>query len=460
MPWQEISPGHWQRPIGENERMIKWIGDRGHLQGQEHWSITATGTLTFSHPLEQHDLVSRLRRAWAIFRFGHPSIAATSGVDTLDYVVPTPVTLEQWTEETFHVILDPDSKVSDLIANIRPTPYVVGYYFIESNQMVLHMAHWRTDGVGALQLLNAFFAAIAADTDHASVQWGTEPARLTPSIEDVLELPLEPTPEIKAATTDCLASFGKIPGSVGLPYQGDIATSPRGTRGVRYSFSELASASILAACKAQGLRLLSAIHASLAIINLKLGVNQSIGDRGHYTSTMRFNLRPYLKSPFNSPQYASALYTGGFFSLVNPDVSWKEAAAQYEALYANGLSRYFLSARREYAIKALGMMTQNAGSTLIRSEIDISSIDDTENIVAQVHYGRAEPKGSRLELAVEDINIGVECLTRENYLFCWVFRGEIKFHLVYNEAFYSSIFMERTLEALVQNLQRALGIEN
>ncbi|GAW16639.1 hypothetical protein ANO14919_060740 [Xylariales sp. No.14919] len=463
MPWQEISPGRWQRPIGENERMIKWIGDRGHLHGQEHWSVTATGTLTFSRPLEQPDLVSRLRRAWASLRFTHPSIAATPNVDTLDYIVPDSTALGEWTKETFHVIRDPGSNVNNLIANIKPAPHVVGYYFLESSQMVLHTAHWRTDGVGAFQLLNTFFAAIAADEDPASIEWGNEFARLTPSIEDVLELPSEPSTEIKAAAADCLASFGKVPGSVGLPYRGDPTTRPGGTRGVRYSLSDLASTSVLAACKAQGLRLLSAIHASLAISNLELGMsnsNQSDGGRGHYTSTMRFNLRPYLGPPFDSPQYASALYTGGYFSSVPPGVSWHEAAAQYETLYANGLSRDFLLARREYAVKALGMMTRNSGSTLTRSEIDISSIDDAGNLVTPVHYCRVGPKEDTLELAVEDISLGVECLTRESYLFCWVFRGKITFHLVYNEVFYSSAFMERTLEALVRNLKTALEVED
>ncbi|KAI1314103.1 hypothetical protein F5Y03DRAFT_402335 [Xylaria venustula] len=462
MPWHEVSPRHWTRSIGENERMIKWIGDRGHIQGQEHWSITATGTLAFSCLPEQRDLVSRLRRAWASFRFAHPSIAATASIGTLDYVVPTSEALEEWNKETFRVILDPDSNVDDLVANLRPTPYVVGYYFLESNQMVLHMAHWRADGTGALQLLNAFFAAVAADEDHAAIQWGREITRLTPSIEDVLELPSEPTTEIKAAAAGCLASFSKVPGSVGLPYYGDITTKPRGTRGIRYSFSDSANASVLAACASKGLRLLSAIHASLAIVNLELGAsssNQSIGEQGHYTSTMRFNLRLYLKPPYNSPQYAAALYTGGFFSSLDPGASWQEAAAQYEALYANGLSREFLSARREYAIKALGMMAQNAASGPIRSEIDISYIDAVESLVSPAHYGSVGPKGGTLELAVEDISIGVECLTRESYLFCWAFRGKITFHLVYNEAFYSSIFMERALEALALNLKAALEIE-
>ena len=55
MPWSKASPGHYQRPIGENEKFIKAIGDRAHAAGREHWSITSKGSFKLTEPLKAVD---------------------------------------------------------------------------------------------------------------------------------------------------------------------------------------------------------------------------------------------------------------------------------------------------------------------------------------------------------------------------------------------------------------------
>lgn len=462
MSWRQISPAHWQRLVGENERMIKWIGERGHPMGREQWSITAVATFAFSRHLDDDVSFSRLGRAWAILRFTHPSIAATASTNTLDYRVPDLAMLHDWIGDTLHVISDLDANASDLIAALKPSPNVNGYFLPHAEQFIIHIAHWRTDGFGALQLLNAFFEALAADLDPATTVWGEEPARLSPCIEEVLELPVEPTDEIRVATAECLATVTHVAGSVGLPYRGDNTTKPAGTRGARRSLSVAASASILAACEARGLKPLSAVHASLAATNFKFAsggssASEPVGKR-HYTSTMRFSLRPYLRAPFNTAQHASALYTGGYFAAVEADASWRENAEQYDGLYSASLSRRFLLARRQYATQALDGMIRSAGSGgPVRSEIDISSVDDAEKLVVPVHHCRNTDRDEgALELEVKDISLGVECLVRETYLFFWIYRGKIEFNLVYNEAFYDASYMETILDALENSLKSEL----
>ncbi|KAI1386658.1 uncharacterized protein F4822DRAFT_323317 [Hypoxylon trugodes] len=456
MPWSEISPGHWQRPIGENEAMIKWIGDRAHPTGREHWSVRAIGGFDLSGSLDDVDISSRLRKAWMLFRFQHPSIASTASTNSLDYIVPDAEALERWTDETLHVISEPGITADDLVANLKPSPYVTGYFIAHPKQFILHTAHWRTDGPGILQLLNAFFEAFVSELDPATVPWGNEPVRLAPSVEEVLELPQEPTPEIQAATAECLKSGALVAGSIGLPYHNDASIKPQGTRGVRRTLSKSITDSVLDACKARNLTPLSAAHASLAAANF-VGCTSSPSEMGHYTSNMRFSLRPYLKEPFNSAQYASALYTGSYMAKVPPNNSWLENAEQYNTMYNAGLNHEFLIARRQFATQILAFLKRAGELGPPRSEIDISSVDDAEKLVQRIHRSGTQGGGS---LKVKDISLGIECLAKESYLFFWTFAGKIELNLIFNEAFYDRDFMERIMEEIERSLKRELEVEN
>ncbi|KAK3376227.1 hypothetical protein B0T24DRAFT_699523 [Lasiosphaeria ovina] len=454
MAWKSISVSHWQRPLGENERMIKWIGDRALPAGREHWSVTAVGTFTVSsgsEPLTSAELASRLRQAWALLRFQHPSIAAVAGPDTLDYFVPDAVALTQWTDETL-TVLATDKSASDVIACLKPSPYATGYFLPQTSQFVLHTSHWRTDGYGILHLLNAFFGAVASsDTDTTTLAWGDETARLAPTIEHVLGLPAQPTAAITAETAACLATGRHIANSVGLPPKATATanTKPSGTRSVRHSIPADTTSALLAACRAHNMLPLAAAHAALAAANLATSP-----DGTHYTSTMRFSLRAHLPPPYDGAAGAAGLYTGGYMARADRGEPWAALAAMFDGLYRAGVSDGFVQARREYAVQALRVvseMSQGAGPA--RSEVDMSSVEGVDGIVAARH-------GSK-EVCVEvrDVSLGVECLAREAYLFYWIFRGKMEFNLVYNEAFYEELFMEEFLDVLVGELKKGLGVE-
>ncbi|KAL2015579.1 hypothetical protein VTK56DRAFT_5212 [Thermocarpiscus australiensis] len=507
MSWAQVSssPICWQRPLGENERMIKWIGDRGHPIGREHWSVTAIGSFALRSDAgatteETGSLLlslTTLRKAWMLLRFQHPSIAATASEDTVDYVVPDRTALAQWAGETMKAVSSPGITADDLVATLRPSPYTVGFFFPRTQQVVLHTAHWLTDGYGILHLLNAFFDALACvlsagpDMDPAAaLAWGDEHARLAPAVEELLGIPRTPTPAICAAAAECLATTALAAGSVGLPWRRAAQQQPGGTRGVRRSLAEPATKSVLAACEARGLRLRAAVHASLAAANFLAAEKKSPateedqqhqlaegGGACYYTSTMRFSLRPYIPVLSHaSSQHAAGLYTGGYFARVSGGQTWQDHASQYEAMYAAGLSSRFLLARRQYAVEALSrFQTAAAAGTRQppRSEIDISTVDDAEELVAparriilpNVYQEGGEPSdsdrgtdGKGVLLEVRDVCLGVECLSLETYLFFWTFRGRIEFHLVYNEAFYEAAYMAEILRIVERVLLKELHV--
>jgi hypothetical protein len=160
IPWSEICPAKVQRAIGENEAFIKLIGEQGDPLGRKHWAISSIAVFTPTGSLTKEDLPSLCLKAWQILRFNYPSITARVVDDkTIEYMVPDTAALKQWAAETFHVVKD--KTVDDLIPDLKPGPYATLTYLPKSNEIPSHMAHWRTDGVGVLLLINTFFNLIA-----------------------------------------------------------------------------------------------------------------------------------------------------------------------------------------------------------------------------------------------------------------------------------------------------------
>ncbi|CAI7668956.1 unnamed protein product [Penicillium manginii] len=441
--WVEKKPGLWQRPIGENEKFIKFIGDRSHLIGREHWSITSGAKFTLNTGWNISELSRNSFDAWCKVRFYHPSIACTAEADILSYQTGSNDSVFSWANETFKVH-DSDVTAEDVIANLRPSRYMTAH---------LLPAHWRTDGYGALQLVHAFLNSLCevVSGNQKEIQWGEEWRRLTPSIEEVLDIPVTATPKILEATRECMKTLAHARGAVGVAFTGDKQAAPAGTRSTRFCLTETETSAVAAACTERNISLTSAVHASCAILT---HMQASPDDRDkHYTSTMRFTLRPHLLPPYSGPGFAAALYTAGYMFPVPASKSWIENARAYEREYRTGITQDFLQCRRQYAEEVLGLLKRGVPpADPPPSEVDISSVGDAEALVAP----RFTNDGTVLE--VQDLNIGVEILTRQTYCFMWTFRGRLQLQLVYNEAYYEKDHAERMVKIIAETLKAELGL--
>ena len=137
---------------------------------------------------------------------------------------------------------------------------------------------------------------------------------------------------------------------------------------------------------------------------------------------------------------------------VSASQSWAENAKQYNEEYHHGVTRQFLLARRQYALKVQELMRKHglAASSLPPSEVDISSVGDAELLVSNT---RRCGDGA---LEVLDVSIGVETLTRQIYCFVWTFRNQMEFDLVFNEAYYDTAFPVELLAKLKEVLKEEL----
>ncbi|KAF2204956.1 hypothetical protein GQ43DRAFT_453451 [Delitschia confertaspora ATCC 74209] len=451
MPWTETKPGLWQRPIGENEKFIKFIGDRAHQTGREHWSVTSGATFTLNKVLDSSELSGKCMEAWCALRFKHPSIACTAENDKLTYFVPSTVSVIDWAKETFTVHGSDVSEVN-VVATLQPSRYTTAHLLPTEKKVLLHFAHWRTDGYGALQLVNAFLDKLcwSVNDDNTVLPWGQEVKRLTPSIEEVLHLPITATPDIIVATKEYMKTLAHTRGAVGVALKSDRQPAPAGTQSTRFRLSETDTRAVLDACNARNISLLSAVHASCAALTY-LEASPEHRDK-HYTSTMRFSLRPHLPKPYCTADFAATLYTGGYMFPVPASQSWLANAKQYEEQYNTGITADFLKSRRQYAIDVLGILQKGASpSDPPQSEVDISSVGDAEALVSpQQRHGDTV-------LEVQDVSIGVETLTRQIYCFLWTFGGRLELSLVYNEAYYEADRAKQMVQRLGNILMTELG---
>lgn len=449
MTWSKIGPGSYQRPIGENELFIKLVGDPGHALSREHWAINSIANFQPTGALAQEDLPFLFLQAWKSLRFDHPSISAYVLNDkTLAYDVPDSAALDKWASETFHVITD--KTADEAITSLKPSPYATLTYLPKTNELLGHTAHWRTDGIGVLILLDHFLSLVTNPSlpKPSTLPWGQESSRLAPSVEEAANMPLHPSPADEALGQKCVETFYAAAGAVGIKYSGTTDTPPAGTRSARLHLSEAETTAMVQACKNRDLSVTAAVHAAVASANYAMATKENVGK--HYTSTVRFSLRPYLPLPFSGPEYASGLYTTGWMKAVPATASWGEKAQAYQEEYRRGLSNDYISAHREYARRLGALIRDMPQGGEPPSDVDISSIGVAEKLIAR-DKGTSE-RGVR----VKKVSVGVEILTRQSVCFVWTFREKLFLNVVYNESFHEQVEMEQFARTVKEILQREL----
>ncbi|KAI1282969.1 hypothetical protein F5Y07DRAFT_351478 [Xylaria sp. FL0933] len=464
MRWQETDEKGLvlSRAIGENEIFIKLVDEACLPLNREHWAINATATIvpTGSLASSSTGLAALFRQAWAHLRFRHPSLATeVSPKDDTSSIYTIPAdgaALEAWVSRTFSVATDANSS-TDVVPTFRPTPYAKLIYIPRSSELLLHTTHWRTDGIGALLLLDALLtlAAGAPLADPASLPWGTEIDRLAPAVEDAAGISERTTVEMRACATALVGTFAHTVGAVGIPYLGDATILPAGTRNALLKPSPTTTAKIVTACKARGVSVTAAVHASVAGANYALA-DAAAKDR-HYTNTKRFALRPYLPGAYATPAFAAGLYTTGWMKRVESHMSWAERLQAYQDEYRKGITREFLDAHREYAMQLAELIRNpppQGGGEPPPSEVDISSIGIAEKLIRRSYGSDPGP-----ELEVKAVSVGVEILTRQAVAFVWTFREQLNVSAVYNEAFHPVDQMNRFLGEVKRELLGGLGLQ-
>ncbi|KAK8112664.1 hypothetical protein PG984_013190 [Apiospora sp. TS-2023a] len=240
-------------------------------------------------------------------------------------------------------------------------------------------------------------------------------------------MPTESTPELKARAAAYVGTFAHALGAIGIPCLGDANTLPVGTRSALLTLDKEETERAMAACKQVGISMSAAVHASVAGANYALA-DEADRDKKHYSSTVRFGLRPHLLTP----AAAAGLYTTGWMARVEPQMSWAERAQSYTDEYKKDITRDFIDAHREYAAQLGAMLrTLKPGSGPSPSDVDISNMGNVDKMVP-TFYGTPEAG-----FEVTAVGGGVEILSRQGIVYVWTFRGQLNLGVNYKAAFHS-----------------------
>ncbi|KAL6229928.1 hypothetical protein BDW75DRAFT_223985 [Aspergillus navahoensis] len=463
MPWAETTPGRWQRPIGENEAMIKMIGDQGQRFGKDTWTISVTAKIEVEAASDNLNVKQMLFNGWKALRFHHPSIASFSDDEvqnTVVYEVPDALALENWATESF-VCIEKDEKPNDVVATLSPRRFTTLFYLPKYSTVILAISHWHTDGVGAMKLLSEYARCVVevqGNPSSAQLPWGEEVHRLVPSVEEALDLPTTPDPDVERIARDYLKPLGP---PLPSPYKSGETVVPRGTRQTSLRLSRDETTDLESACSRLGLCIEAALHASVTATAYSICPDQ---DDKLFISSLRQSLRPHLPTPLNGTAGAAGLYTSAYRVAVSASQSWLQNARQYDAEYRRGATPELLSSRRQYALvmkehlqKLARPPPTSANGPPPPSGLDISWVPDVSALVQPVHMGVA---GS---LRIRHVVLAVDLLSRHIFVFGLIFDGRLELNVAYNEGYYEETLAREVLDLtrrhLADNLSRSSQLQ-
>ncbi|KAI1132363.1 hypothetical protein F5Y10DRAFT_219863 [Nemania abortiva] len=426
----------WSRPLDCHDAMFKSIAAAGKPLGREHWLMAGVIKVTF--PSDTANKEQRLRSTWAALRLLHPDVAILLRDSEKCYQpVTSPEILDAWAASTFHVETAAKSADELFSHHLKLTSDTAScHWIVTSNELAIVSSHWRWDGRGLLMMLHEFLSLLAAP-----YQLGTEAANLVPSIDTVMNMPSPLLPEWSTSANALLAPFMEGPSSIGLPVTTGLL--PGDTLRTETVIPSDVTSALRAACRARGIRLTAALHASI----ITEVARHRTGDAVHYKSWAAFDLRKYCPAPFQGPAHAPSLRMVALPLVVDATADWDSLAKRIQPVYEQSFAPEdgdLMFVRVPYVELATSMLATSSPTT----EPNLSNLGALDDYV-HTQYG---------DVTVENVWLGVHMLSPQLYVHAWSWKGSLHISICYNESFYQTTFVEQWLEKLKTTLIMNLGV--
>ncbi|KAH8691968.1 hypothetical protein BGW36DRAFT_410500 [Talaromyces proteolyticus] len=462
--WTPASDGTWRKELGGLEKVYRFQSIISRETGKEHWGLYAGCTVKFSGSVISP--ATALRDAWKTLRIQFPALGII--VDRYEAVYHAAAnlgdndwnrdnstdTLELWAQETF--LIERKRTVEEIISRypLRDLPALI--WLPRSSEVVLLVSHWRSDGLGAVMLLNRLMEYLVEPPDISMNRCGnpeTELARISPSLEDAVGAPLIPTPGIIEAANNISMKFReKAMKSIGIAYNGDHTTAPGNPAIEAVSFTAESSRSLVQACKVRNITVSAAVHVALAETIFEMSADNVT----EYATIMAVNMRPYLKAPYNSDDHACRAYVTSITPVVQKGASFEDSTLAVTELFRNWHCERNAQALREIYKGASQVLLSpprrpvgpapNPPNGIMHSNLGV--ID--RFLAAQYGNGLVE---------VSEFRFGVSMMTRQMMLYPFSFRGKLNFSINYNDAFYGTTAPRRLLDGIQSKLETELDVK-
>ncbi|CAO1606299.1 hypothetical protein XANCAGTX0491_009798 [Xanthoria calcicola] len=445
MSWKETRPGRFERPLACVEGFFKQLADTGIQINREHWAVRVHARFCWGGAAE--NLETALRHAWKTMRFDHPEVASFAEGDTRVYQVPDPDDLLSWLTETFVVVQD--GTVDDLLGSIRPSRFPRLYFLPQHSDLLIQIPHWYIDGIGSICLLNNLFEALA---DPREVAFGTEPARLSPALEQAANLPTDPTRTHEQAASKLLTTLtGGLP-STSVPMEHPHAI-PGATGRLAIILQNNVAQSISSVCRARKTTVAAVLHAALIAATQELAGSEM--KSCNYTSWGVFSLRPYLAPDFVNPKaHPVNLHVCGLPLTIRPS-SFSANVSHLSEFYkqvANPESRAnvwpLLSPFYQNLTAAASQPPQEDTPTAMGPVLSSIGIADR---YLKSQYGN--------KVTVSRFWLSSEVLSGEPLVYLWTWQGEMSLSVCYNKELHTPDRMRGLLEVTRDKLLEYLDIQ-
>ncbi|MCJ1371067.1 hypothetical protein MMC20_002282 [Loxospora ochrophaea] len=447
-PWEETSPGRFERPFDSMERFFLALGRGSVSLNREHWSISIFAQFEMKGSTDK--IESCLRHAWKTMRYNHPQIACIDCGNTTLYEVPDSAALDTWMNDTF-IVASASTTKDDLLASFRPSAQTMLYYIPHNSEIIIHTSHWRIDFIGGLSLLHNLFTAIIKPYH---IQFGNEGKNLSPSRDEAAKFSSPGTAESpsileersNAVTGLVMQLISSLP-SMGFPIQ-IPAQIPGSTRRSEIVLNSRATSAIVSASKAHGLTVTTALHAAL-VVALQQIAHISHPSSSKYSTWGIFNIRPSLKSPYNDPT-AYPMMSGIIgLPLTLQASTYTNLAAQLKQFYKQPVPPSAKSHIPEDIIIPFTNEVADLASCPpppdlpLPSEPMLSSIGIVDSYLKR-SYGDI--------IKVNDFWVGVEMNTPQIECYLWTWQGKMTLSACYNEAFYEKTLIQNFLQQVIDVL--------
>ncbi|KAI3399741.1 hypothetical protein diail_5809 [Diaporthe ilicicola] len=352
LSWRETSPGTFTRPLDTIESFFKWLSDLGVPLKREHWGVSLALRVSLPDSIPASEPEPYLRRAWLILSKQHPILYARPEGNS---VTVSPLNEDEWLKESFITHTGEQATVDSLFTSIEPAPIVSCHWLPRSRDLILHGSHWRLDGIGSLKLADRLLVALSAvlrvGHDAPLESYGIDcTPHLTPSLDEIsgAYTDEESTPAAVKKVADGLRdTVLRGAPSVGLPLTpGTEKALPGPSSRLRVTLDAATTRSVVAACKARGIKVTSAVHA--AIVQAVAAHPQHPLAR-HYCITAAIDLRRRLPGDKrgDGPELAAGMFISpGLVSVEEPAAEggkggFDAIARELNATYGADMSRLY-----------------------------------------------------------------------------------------------------------------------
>ncbi|KAK2810541.1 hypothetical protein FQN50_002798 [Emmonsiellopsis sp. PD_5] len=446
MPWKEVSPGKWERPLDSSEILLKLQADEFQSKNKEHWALNIHAVVRFDGTPQQ-EVVAALRLAWIQTRYHHPLIAAQLSGTNHVYQVPDATGVETWANETF--IVDNKESAADFWLTSQLMDYPSLYYFSKTSELVMRIHHWLIDGMGGMNLLDRFLTYLSSETTIPS--FGSEYVRLPPTHKESAGLPAKASPAAEAAAQDALVSYvSKFP-SVGLPF---LSGTAGGTRVFRLGSSSSTLSSLLAQTRKHELGFAAAVQAAVALATRERAPKAI--SKQPFLTTAFFNHRKYLQEPYNnSTKWPMSVWMMAL-PISQPEADFTTTAKNFQAMYGQDLT-----VGKNFATEWWDAFCFHFGEVLLMplpdgmplpSQPQLSSIGSLDGFIKARYEGK-------IAVEVMDVEPVVENMRPQVMVFQWSFAGKWYLNACYNENLYAEGEVEAFLKRTREILFKELGVE-